>query len=674
MADLLRLFQQGKFLEITKTYVPDVVISNLNWQKNFLIGKSFLYTDQIPEALKIFLTLETVVKNDEIYSFIGQCFSKLNKTNEAINYFNKAISLKSNNPNYFNELGNLYLKKLDLGLSVQNYQEALKFKLPDKNQSIIYLNIGLAYYRFGQIDEAIASYEKSLKLYNKLPNLWLNIGLCYLVLKNFQKSVYYFNKAIELNENYFQAFSLLGSALMGLGNYFEAYNSVQKSVELNAQYAPAWINLAKCQMIFRQYQSALNSYNQAINIDPSNLQSVSNYLYCLNYLTDKNDNDICIEHQKFSKFFYIQDQTINNTQLSQKHTKIKIGFVSADFKNHSIMYFFKSYVENFDKSKFEVYCLSNSSYSDEQTEFLKKNLNFIEIHALDDESIVKLIQFNGIKILVDLSGHTAGNRLSLFAKKPCPIQISWIGYPNTTGLKDINFRIVDHFTDPLGSLECIEKKIRLPKFFMAYTPPLDYEVKDPPSIKNGYITFGSFNNIYKLNNEVIYVWSQILLSNPQNRLILKYHGFNDHKVRENVEIEFSKNGIPNKQLLFYGKQERDSHFLMYNQIDIALDTFPYNGTTTTCEALWMSTPVIALEGNDHRSRVSHSILNNIQASELSVKNKKNYIELAISLSQNLLLLAKYKKSLREQMLKSPLVNGIDFTKEFEKALISLLAQ
>ncbi len=294
---------------------------------------------------------------------------------------------------------------------------------------------------------------------------------------------------------------------------------------------------------------------------------------------------------------------------------------------------------------------------------------------LNDEAVVELIRKDNIDILVDLSGHTAGNRLMVFIYKPAPIQISWLGYPNTTGLTAIDYRFTDSIADPVGdSDKChSEQLIRLPNGFLCYKG--DDSIPPPkvlPCIKHEYVTFGSFNNLTKVNNHVIKLWSKILRAVPNAHFILKAKQLADSETKFRYLDMFMKEGIDSDRIELHSTLSKvEDHLALYNSIDIALDPFPYNGTTTTCEALWTGVPTITLKGSRHAGRVGASILTHVGLEEFIAESEQEYIEIAVKLAEDTSSLAKIRSGLRQQMKNSVLCDKKLFTRNIEKVYFDL---
>jgi len=288
---------------------------------------------------------------------------------------------------------------------------------------------------------------------------------------------------------------------------------------------------------------------------------------------------------------------------------------------------------------------------------------------MPDEQATELVRRDGIDILVDLAGHTSGSRVLLFARKPAPVQASWIGYPATTGLSAMDYKIVDRYTDPPGMSDQFytEKLIRLPDSFLCYLPEKDSpEVGMLPVLSSGHITFGSFNNFAKVSPEGIELWGRILKTITGSRLLMKAKSFSDRSTRSYVLDMFARKGIPAERIeLVSMKRSFKEHLDTYTRIDIGLDTFPYNGTTTTCEALWMGVPIITLAGSTHASRVGMSLLTNIGLPELVASTDEEYVSSAVNLACDLTKLRSLRETLRGRVMHSPLTDTKRFILNLE---------
>ena len=350
---------------------------------------------------------------------------------------------------------------------------------------------------------------------------------------------------------------------------------------------------------------------------------------------------------------------------------MRIGYVSGDFKRHSVANFLLPVFTHHDRRVFEIHCYSNNVSDDDVTGRLMGAVDhWRRISGLDDEVAAKMIAEDGIDILVDLSGHTAHNRLSLFARQPAPVQVTWLGYPGTTGVAAIGYRLVDSITDPPGDSDSYycEKLIRLDPGFLSYAPldPAPEPVLRPNG--NGRIRFGSFNNPAKLSPATLDLWGRLMNEVEGSVLVLKGRPFADPQVRRMLLKRFLERGIPEERIVLLEHiAAPDQHMGAYGEIDIALDPFPYNGTTTTCEAMWMGVPVVTLLGNRHSSRVGASLLTQVELTDLIAADEAEFIRIAADLAADAERRAILRQTLRGRMKASPLCDGPGLTRRLEES-------
>ncbi len=460
-------------------------------------------------------------------------------------------------------------------------------------------------------------------------------------------------------------------------------------------------NTGKLNYSIGRFDNAITNFEESLILESESPQSHSNLLLSLNYRDDYSPERIfkihCDFYQRFcqplEKFFKPHS---NNPDPERR---IKIGYVSPDFRGHAVAFFIAPVLMQHNAERFEVFAYYNNRQVDGFTQNIQKlSHHWRNISDVSDEQVVEQIRKDKIDILVDLAGHSAFNRLLVFAYKPAPVQMTWLGYPNTTGLPTIDYRCTDNNADPEGTSEsCYSEKIyRLPDTFLCYSPlrPCP-ETGQLPSINNGYITFGSLNNFSKVNKSVIKLWIKILKTVPHSKLVLIYNNPDKSLVDKAIanaktsnEIPFAslralsnlnhakkafiKAGLSTDRVMIRERSATDQlHLQLYQHIDIALDPFPYNGTTTTMESLWMGVPVITKQGNSHVSRVSSGILKNIGLTELIAGSDKEYINIAKHLAMNTDRLKTLRKTLRSIMSQSNLMNAKGFTKNLEAMYASI---
>ena len=366
----------------------------------------------------------------------------------------------------------------------------------------------------------------------------------------------------------------------------------------------------------------------------------------------------------------INDDLLIKYQFNNKPIKLRIGFVSGDFREHPVGFFLLDTLKHLKNENLELIAYSNSLIEDGLS--VKLKTHFTNWHKVANQSnmdVINEIRKDGIHILVDLSGHSDKNRLPIFINKPAPIQVSWISYPGTTGIPEIDYIIGDRFVTPENEREHFAEKIfRLPDMWTCFSvPEFEVEISEPPVIKNGYITFGSFNHLSKINDKVIFLWSQILKSIPKSKIFLKTKQLNDSYLKEKIISKFKENGTSLNSIILEGSSSRSQLLNNYNKVDIALDPFPYSGGVTSLEAIWMGVPVLTKKGFRFVSHVTESINHNSGMSDWIADDEVEYVKKAIKFSANLELLIKIKKNLRQTAIESPLFNSALFAKQLNNA-------
>jgi len=398
----------------------------------------------------------------------------------------------------------------------------------------------------------------------------------------------------------------------------------------------------------------------------------SNYLFASCYLRWDDYRLLLDEHKQYDCLHRLSEKDtfplrkINNG-------KIRIGFISPDFRDHSVSYFIEPVIQYLPKNSFTVYCYSGVINADMITKRIQSFCDeWRQLTGLDARQCAETIYDDKIDVLVDLSGHTGGNFLPVFFYKPAPLQISYCGYPFSTGLSVMDYKVVDSTTDAprVADIYYTEKLMRLDGCFLCYKPP------PAPVIttrKGGGIVFGSFNSLPKLNSDVISLWAEILSVIPDSKIIIKRKSLDVPVVQRRIADMFMSFGVNPNRVIFIGHSPNlTTHLEWYNRIDVALDTFPYNGTTTTCEALYMGVPVVALCGDVHMSRVSTSILNCIGCWELIAENRSRYVEIAMGLSKNRDQIIAYKKTLRQRIFDGDLCDWAKFADKFGKKIMEVV--
>jgi len=547
-----------------------------------------------------------------------------------------------------------------------------------RNSTRDYIDRGNEYFTQGDYGEALKCYRKALCLDKTLSVAYFNIANILAIQSKFYPAEQHYKYAIRYKRDFPEAFNNLGNVLREQGKLSEAYEAYKKALFFKCDYFEAYNGLGNVLQSEGNIEDAINSYRKAIDLNPKYQIAKSNLLLCLNYSSNIKLQNIYEEHTKLAESIEKSVKRFKRTNpINKIKDKIRIGYLSPDFRRHSVGYFIRPIIECHNRDDFVVFAYSDVITRDTFTDEIERmSDHFIDCARFNENELYQKICDDKIDILFDLAGHSGYNRLTIFAMKPAPIQITWIGYPNTTGLKTMDYRIVDEITDPIGMTESInsEKLLRMPYCFLCYSPPKDAPiVEKAPFLKNGFITFGSFNNLSKINDFTVDLWSKVLHLRNDSKMLIKSKTFIDKGVRDRFLKRFQERGIDESRLILmpHVKSFRE-HLDVYNSIDIALDCYPYNGTTTTFEALFMGVPVITLSGNSHVSRVGMSILTNLFIEGLIAKNSDEYIKISSNLISNPDIIISLRKALRGILMNSILVDKMAFTRQLEEMLKKII--
>jgi len=488
-----------------------------------------------------------------------------------------------------------------------------------------------------------------------------------------------FGKIVQIKRDDIEAFLILADIFFKTGNPITSMITLKLAAKINPAHSSMptiYCSIADSLMISGYQEESVESYKKAFELDSKNSNIASDYLFYLNYV-DMRREDYFQLSQKLRTLW--ENEVITTRPPFPQTEKIKIGFISGDFRFHAASFFVRSIFENYDKYLFEIHLFSTMKREryDKVTEMFIEQVNrWCDISYIEGHAAADLIKKENISVLIDLSGHTnSGVSLNIFGLRPAPVQVSYCGYPNTTGLKSIDFRITDGICEPNDAQNFhTESLYKIDECFLCYQPYFD--VIPECSFENPQgrpIVFGSFNNLSKITTKTIKLWCDVLNAVPNSKIVLKYKFFNDPKLREITVSRFVENGLSPDRIIILGfNHEIKEHYAQYNKIDIAFDTFPYNGTTTTCDALYMGVPVITILGDRHVSRVSASLLNTVGLGELVAKDGKDFVRIAVDLAGDTQKLYEIKRNLRERMQKSPLMDKISFTNKWQNAILDMI--
>ena len=535
-------------------------------------------------------------------------------------------------------------------------------------------NLGKTLKALGRLDESESSYKQAVILKPNFADAHSNLGNTLQELDRFDEAEASYRQAIALKPDYAEAHYNLGNMLKALGRIDESVASYKQAIKLKSDYADAHINLGNALKALGSLDEALASYKQAITMKPSHADAHNNLLMLIGsmlfndsrYLESAADFARAVESVIAFRF--------ETWSHSRDRDRLRIGFVSGDLRSHPVGYFLEGLLRELQSSPVELFAYPTTSESDAITFQIKPLFDmWSPLAGLDDDDAAQKIHGDGIHILIDLSGHTARNRLPIFARKPAPIQMSWLGYFASTGLPEMDYILGDPYVTPhTEAKHFVEAIWQLPESYLCFTPPSeDVKVSALPASINGFITFGCFNNLARMTDEVVAVRAAILHAVPDSKLFLKDKQLDHESGRRRVLSRFAALDVGADRLILEGKSSRKQYLTCYNRVDIALSPFPYGGGTTSVEGLWMGVPVITKKGSHFLSHLGESIAHNSGLSDWIAVDEEDYISKAAAFTSDLESLSALRGGMREQILNSPLFDSPRFARHFEEALREL---
>ena len=552
--------------------------------------------------------------------------------------------------------------------AIAAYRQAIFLK-PDYPEARY--NLGVALQDRGQLVEAIAAYRQAIALKPNLPEAHNNLGNAFKEAGQLEDAIAAFRQAIVLKPNLPEAHNNLGNALRDRGQLDEAIASFRQATALRPNYPEAHSNLGNSLKDQGQLDKAIASYRQAI-AHHANFPGVhSNLIYTLHFHPGVDAGAITEEQQRWNQQFAVPLRKSLRAHANDRapERRLRIGYVSPDFWHHVICHFLTPLLEAHDHTSLEIFCYASVRRPDAITERLKKTADvWRDVLGLRDEALADLIREDQIDILVDLTQHMADHRLLGFARKPAPVQVGWVGYPASTGLETMDYRFTDGLMEPEGSAwsDSVETPVRLPDSWFCFDPIDEYPEPGPlPALTAGQVTFGSLNNFCKINETVLHLWVQVLQRVPDSRLLLQCPpGSTQARARQ----WFEAHGLASHRLELVSRTATRAEFLrLFERIDLALETCPYTGGTTTCEAIWMGVPVPTFPGASAVSRIGLSMLSAIGLHELIAADPEDYVRLTADLATDLPRLAELRSTLRRRMKGSAFMNAPRFAQNVEAA-------
>ncbi len=642
-------------------------------------------------------------KNAHASFLMGYLLHQAGQWEPALQHLTRAASANPAVPEVWFLIGLIHQQHRNFDAAIPAYQQSLK--LQPRNPKAMN-NLGRALIDSGRLAQGIEQLKKTVDADARNVSAMSNLGDAYRIAGDFNSSVQVLQRAVAVDPNFAEAHSNLGSALAKQGNLDQAIPSMRRAIALNPALPTPHFNLARvfqdqglldesiesCRAAIAvrlTYSEAVNLLGnlhgtigavteavalqrRAVELKPGNAGAHSNLLLSLHYNDDISPAQVFNAHLEWARLHAdpLRQSIEPVVPEPTDGRRLRVGYVSPNLMKHSVAYFLEPVLAAHDRTAVEIFCYSDAVRPDSTTAQFKTLCDhWRDVAGRPDVDVAAMIRQDRIDVLVDLAGHTADNRMRLFALKPAPVQMTWIGYPDTTGLSTMDFRITDAISDPFPAAESLhtEKLIRVVGGCWAYLPPTDSPpVAETPAIANGFVTFGSFNNLPKVTSTVLDTWSGILRQVPGSQMIIKASGLASRAGRDRIVNSFTHAEIdPARIELIQWAATTTDHLKLYDRIDVALDTFPYNGTTTTCEALWMGVPVVTFAGTTHAGRVGASLLANAGLSEYVTGDVADYAGKAIELAGDVERLSTTRREIRGKLSSSPLMDGRRLARSIE---------
>lgn len=600
---------------------------------------------------------------------LGTLLAERGLLDDALDCYGRAIAAGDSALVRFN-LANV---QKDLGRieeSVANLRRAVEL---DPAMADAHYNLANSLGAPEQSDEAIRHYRLALAQRPGFVEAHHNLGNLLEKSGRVREAIECYRAALALRPDFVGAVTNLGLALNNVGELTEAAAFLERAVALRPAHAPGYGNLGNVLMNLGRFDEAIAAYRRGIEIDPHAWSIHSGLLMAMNYGPSSSAEERLDQAQRFGDLL-TKSVASHYTQWTciPEPARLRVGFVSGDLRQHPVGYFVSGLMKHLDRSRVEAFAYPTHTLEDELTASLRPQFAaWKPITGLDDEAAAARIHEDGVHVLVDLSGHTAHNRLPMFAQRPAPVQATWLGYYATTGMTQVDWWIADpHVVPEEEASQFVEKVKRLPDSYLCFSVPAEApaEVAPPPCLAAGRVTFGSFNNLAKLNDEVVALWARVLRAVPDSRLMLKALHFADDDARARTLRRFVDAGVDGSRLVLEGPAPRRELLRAYERVDIALDPFPYPGGTTSVESLWMGVPVVTRRGERFLSHVGESIAHAAGLAEWIADDDDDYVAKAARFAADSARLAALRGSMRGRLVNSPLFDAARFARNFEAIL------
>jgi predicted O-linked N-acetylglucosamine transferase (SPINDLY family) len=622
------------------------------------LGVALRAQGKLDEALACYdRALELDSRSAEIHYNLGAVLSDQGKLEEAVATYRRALELKSDFAEAHNNLGNVLRRQGKLPEAAACYRRAGELR---PGYADAHHNLGLVLHEQRDLDGALRCYRQALELRPAYPEAFLNLGRLWRDQHNFDEAVACYRRAVELDPRQAMLHYNLGLAYQEQGRLDEAVASCRRALELDPECHAAYNNLANALKDLGLLDEALAAYEQALRLKPDFAVAHSNRLLALEYRGGLSVGQLTDAYQEFDRRHGrpLRGTWRPHNNAPRPGKTLRLGFLSADFGRAPVGHFYLRPLECLRAEDCEIICYSTRRLDDDvAARFRSAAHRWRDADSLSDHELAEQIRADGVDILFDLNCHTAGNRLAVLARKPAPIQIAWSG-PN--GLSAMNYLLADACLTPNATELCGARVLRMPDAYVCYGPPASApEVNRLPALQRGQVTFASLNNPAKVTPEVIRLWAEVLRRVPNARLLMQYFSIaTNPSLQSRWHDAFAAEGIATERVELVGRVGR--RLDLYHEVDLALDPFPFSGSTTTCESLWMGVPVITLPQETYYSRASLTMLHHAGLDPCVAADQADYVDRAARLAHDLPRLAELRAGLRAQLATSPLCDASRF--------------
>ncbi len=539
-------------------------------------------------------------------------------------------------------------------------------------------NLGTLLRMLGRPEAALSAYRRATSLDPRLAEAHAGVGSLLTQMQRYDEAEISLRRAIELRPGFAEAHANLGSNLLAQRKLVEAERHLRQALSGASASATTLNNLGMVLKELEQPDEAIKYFRLAVAADPKFFLAHSNLLLAMLYSTNTSGDDEVREAREFGRSLAAAVGPRFTSWTCEKNPqRLRIGMVSGDLANHPVGFFLERLLANLDATRFEFIAYPTSHRNDEMTARLRPHFSaWRPLADLTDDAAARLIHDDGVHMLIDLAGHTAGNRLPVFAWRPAPVQICWLGYFATTGVEEIDYFLADAISVPVEHDAHFSETVwRLPGSRLCYSPPaIEVELSPPPVLSNGFITFGCFQNLSKVSDPTLAAWAEVMAALPGSRLRLQSWQLGASGVRQKFLARAQRQGIAPDRIDLHGPVDRVGYLRAHAEVDMILDTFPFTGGTTTCDALWMGVPTITFPGVRLIARQGASLLTAAELGEWVAADRAEYVTRAVEYAQDTQRLQHLRQTLRDTLVRSALCDGPLFARRFEEAMWQIWAQ